>query len=92
MSNRSWFQLLDEDLELREPENIPHIARKLSLPELFDAEAALHLLTGKNTCSIWVMGEEQLEADMQFYASLAELEWQDGFLQGPKRVCTEVDI
>ena len=91
LSNRSWFQLLDEDSELGEPDNIAHITQKLSLQELFHAETTLHLLTEENTRSMRVMGEEQLEADTQFYESLAESEWQDGFLQVPKRVRTEVD-
>ena len=62
LSNQSWFQLLDEDSELGEPDNIPHITQKLSL--LFDAETTLHLLTGENTRSMPVMGEEQLETNM----------------------------
>ena len=36
-------------------------------------------------------GRRELEADTQFYESLAEPEWPDGFLQAPKRVRTEVD-
>ena len=60
LCNRSWFQLLDEDSELGEPDKITHITQKLSLQELFDAETTLHLLTGENTRSMWVMGEEQL--------------------------------
>ena len=57
-SNQSWFQLVDEDSKLGEPDNIPYINQKRSLQEIFDAETSLHFLTEENTCSMQVMGEK----------------------------------